>query len=103
MFSPLCFTLRETIYTQNLFSLNSETIGYLSKPKRGNVISKIFFVCGRQETSRPEQKAKRRAVTAKAARKLMRKKKNQRQREKRKTSDTYMAKVIYHSGMLHWI
>ena len=31
----------------------------------------------------------------------MRKKKNNRQREKRKTSGTCLAKVIYHSVMLH--
>ena len=54
-------TLREAIATQNLFLLNSETIGCQSKPKRGNFISKIFFFYGRQKTSRPDQKANRKA------------------------------------------
>ena len=40
------YTLREAIDTQNLFLLNSKTIGCQSKPKRGNFISKIFFLCG---------------------------------------------------------
>ena len=57
----LIFTLREAIATQSLFLLNSETIGCQSKPKWGNFISKIFFFYRRQKTSRPDQKANRKA------------------------------------------
>ena len=76
------FTLREAIDTQNLFLLNSKAIGCQLRSKRGNFISKIFFACGRQKTSRPVQKANRRATTAKSVRKMMRKKKNKKERER---------------------
>lgn len=71
-------TLRKAADTQNLFLLNSDAIDCQSKPKRGNFISKTFFVCGRQKTFRPEQKVNRRAARAKSVRKMTRKKKNQR-------------------------
>ena len=80
--------------------MNSETISCQSKPKRGNFISKIFFLCGRQKTSRPEQKANGRTAGYRIHRKGCKeddekKEKAKTERQKRKTSDTCVAKVIY--------
>ena len=107
--------MREAIDTQNLFLLNSETISCQSKPKRGNFRNKIVFVCGRQKTSRPEQKENRRAATAwpviTEGRWLEKKEKpekeREREREKRKLADRCVATATYgntgNSGILHWI
>ena len=99
--------MQEAIDTQNLFLLSSVIIGCQSKPKRDNFISQIFFVCGRQKTSRPEQKANRRTATEpteKAGMKMMRKKKKHRQREREKKNIRHMCgKGNLHSRMFHWI
>ena len=79
--------------------MNSETISCQSKPKRGKFISKIFFLFGRQKTSRPEQKKNGRTAVDRIHRKGCneddeKKEKTKTEREKRKTSDTCVEKVI---------
>ena len=68
-------------------------------------MSKIFFVCAGQKTSRTEQKANRRTATEptkKGARKMMRKKKKQKQRKREKKNIRQMCDIgNLHSRMFH--